>query len=160
MTFVFLYHSQTQRIVHYTPFAVSFVIFGWLIYLNEWRSDRWKGDVAGAFFFFGAGWFVLENWLVNRLIERFGTRIGPLDFSRNVNPTTTERVLMYVILFLAVISGLAATITIVNIQKGGGLEAALFFGSGAFVIGSGFVFLILTFCIIIFTGFRIRPVRL
>jgi hypothetical protein len=95
MTFVFRYHSQTQRIVHGTPFVLSLLIGAWLAYVNEWRTDGWRGDAAGYFFVFGAGWFILENWVVNRLIERFGTRIGPLDFSKNsligMNGRFTER---------------------------------------------------------------------
>jgi hypothetical protein len=144
-------------VFHITPFLILLSLVVWC-----GVSSEWKGDAATLAAGLTFGWFLLANFLINAIVDWRGSRIGPLDFSKNLNPTTTEKILMWLIAAIAFASGVIAVALIVDyIKRGGrgGLETTILFGGAGFIAVAGATLLLLTFVVIVLSGFRIRPVR-
>jgi hypothetical protein len=148
---IFKYHSLTQQLVHGAPFCILICLAGWLSLTGE--NHDLVADLAVIAF----GWLLLENFLVNLMIGRFGLRIGPMDFSPNFDPSRTERIVRWLILLVSCAVGLVVTVIFVTGIKRGGLETALLFGSATFFLISAGTFAFLYLAVVVFSGFRIRP---
>jgi hypothetical protein len=154
MVLIFRYHSMTQRVVHGIPFVLLLGFTAWFSQYSDWRGDAAK--LCGLLSF---GWLVLANFLINQAISRWGTHVGPLNFSPNSKPTATERILTVLIIIASIVSGLISTIVLVDNIKRGGLETRLIIGGAAFFLVTAVSYGILTFAVIVLSAFRIRPVR-
>src|SRR5579863_7767872 len=68
----FTYHSQTQRVVHTTPFI-------WLVCAGGWLGLKTQeaGEFYGTLILLAFAWLFLTNPLMNVLVRYRGTRFGP-----------------------------------------------------------------------------------
>lgn len=156
----FTYHSQTQRIVHVTPFIWFICAFGWLSYSTEDLSDLAKNlsDLAKTCALLAFGWLFLANFLMNVLVRHRGPRFGPIDLSRNAAPTSVEKLLNWLFLGTAVAAGVVtALIAVQGIMPR--LEAKILVGVIVFLAVAALIDGTLTLAVIVLSGFRIRPVR-
>ena len=149
----FNYHSQTQRMIHVTPFLWLICAAGWLGYMTDETSE-----LAGILALLAFGWLFLANFLMNALVRRWGPRLGPIDLSKNAAPTGTEKLLNRLILVSAVVAGVVtAAMSVQGIIRG--LEAKILVGGIVFLVVTGLAHGALTLAVIVLSGFRIRPVR-
>jgi hypothetical protein len=148
----FKYHSQTEQMIHVTPFAWLICAAGWLGYMTDETSE-----IAGYLALLAFGWLFLAKPLMNALVRHRGGRFGPIDLSKNSAPTRIEKLLNWLILAVAIAAGgVAATMSMQGITH---VEARILI---AFIILLVITVLIdgaLTLAVIFLSGFRIRPVR-
>lgn len=146
------YYSRTLQLVHVCVFLASLGLAFWGIE-NDWNTDLAGGVAAFAF-----GWLLFGSFLLNLLIARVGPLIGPFDFSKNLHPSRTEKVIMRLVsCFSLLLGGLAAGVAVRSIERGG-LDIRVIFGVSAFIFAGGAAWLFLTLGIIVLSGFRVRPV--
>jgi hypothetical protein len=149
----FTYHSQTQRIVHVTPFLGLICASGWLSYTTDGTTD-----LAGIGALLAFGWLFLANFLMNALVRRWGPRFGPIDLSKNGAPTNSEKILNGLILATAIAAGiLTATMSVQGSMPR--LELKILVAGVVFLVVTGLTDGALTLAVIVLSGFRIRPVR-
>jgi hypothetical protein len=148
----FVYHSQTQRTVHVTPFLWLICAAGWLSYTSDGIDER-----AGILALLAFGWLFLVNGLLNALVRLRGGRFGPIDLSRNTAPTFIEKLLNGFILAGAIAAGVVtAAMSVQDIAR---LELKLLIAFIVWLVVTGLTDGALTLAVIILSGFRIRPVR-
>jgi hypothetical protein len=149
----FTYHSQTQRTVHVIPFLWLIGVSGWLIYTTDETNELAR--ILGLLAF---GWLFLANFLMNALVRRWGPRFGPIVLSKNASPTSTEKLLNWLILAAAVALGaVTAAMSVEGITRGP--ELKILIAGIVFLMVTGLTDGTLTLAIIVLSGFRIRPVR-
>jgi hypothetical protein len=151
LVLIFKYHSLTQRLVHGGPFCLFVCLAGWV----AWNG--WNNELAGYLGIVAFGWLLLANFLINLMINRFGTRIGPMDFSLNLHPSRTERIATKLILSASGVVGLVVTIIAVQGIKRGGLETVLLVGGATLFLVFAGTYTFLALAMLILSGFRIRP---
>jgi hypothetical protein len=150
--FHFTYHSQTQRIVHGMPFVLLISTSAWLNYTTHGTSEF--AGIAGLLAF---GWLLLSNILMNALVRHWGVRLGPIDLSKNISPTGTERLVRRLILVAAAAAGI---VTAAMLQGSAvGWEVNILVAGLIFVMVAGVAYGTLTLAVIVLSGFRIRPTR-
>jgi hypothetical protein len=151
--FHFTYHSQTQRIVHGMPFLLLIGTSAWLNYSTHGTSEL--AGIAGLLAF---GWLLLANFSMNALVRHWGPRFGPIDLTKNISPTSTERLLRGLILVAAAAVGVVTGIIVVQgIVLG--WEVKILVAGLVFVTVAGVTYGTLTFAVIVLSGFQIRPTR-
>jgi hypothetical protein len=104
----FTYHSQTQRTVHVIPFLWLIGVSGWLIYTTDETNELAR--ILGLLAF---GWLFLANFLMNALVRRWGPRFGPIVLSKNASPTSTEKLLNWLILMVTGLTDGTLTLAII-----------------------------------------------
>jgi hypothetical protein len=148
----FDYHSQTQRIIHATPFLWLICAAGWLSYTTDETSE-----IAGYLALLAFGWLFVTNRLMGALVLRRGGRLGPIDLSQNNSPTRIEKFLNWSILGVALGAGGAAAN--MSVQGVGRVEAKILIAFIVLLVIAGLIDGAVTIAVIILSGFRIRPVR-
>jgi hypothetical protein len=159
VVFTFKYHSATQRLVHGAPFVLLLCLTFVAFRSGNDELAKYLGVIA-------FGWFLLANFLINLMISRFGTRVGPIDFSPNLSPSRTDRIARWLIFLISGAVSLVVAIIVVQGLKRGlavqgikrfGLEDTLLFGGGTlFLVLAGTV-TFLYLAVFVLSGFRIRP---
>jgi hypothetical protein len=148
----FDYHSQTQRMIHVTPFLWLICAAGWLAYMTDETSE-----LAGYLALLAFGWLFLTKPLTDVLVRRRGGRFGPVDLSKNSSPTRNEKLLNWLILALAVAAGgVTATMSVQGITH---VEAKILIAFIVLLVITGLIDGTVTLAVMILSGFRIRPVR-
>jgi hypothetical protein len=148
----FSYHSQTQRVVHTTPFL-------WFVCAGAWLglTTQEIGELAGSLILLAFVWLLLTNSLMNALVHYRGTRLGPVDLSKNVSPSPTEKLLYGVFLAVALAAGvITATVSVQDVTH---VEAKILLAFIVFLAVAALTFGTLTLAVIVLSGFRVRPVR-
>ncbi len=148
----FRYHSRTQRVVHTTPFI-------WLICAGAWLglTTQEIGEFAGTLILLAFVWLFLTNFLMNALVHYRGTRLGPVDLSKNVSPSRTEKLLYGVFLVVALAAGvITATVSVQDVTH---TELKILLAFIVFLAVAAMTDGTLTLAVIVLSGFRIRPVR-
>ncbi len=148
----FDYHSQTQRIIHVTPFLWLICAAGWLSYMTDETNE-----IAGYLALLAFGWLFVANRLMGVLVLRRGGRLGPIDLSKNNSPTRIEKLLNWLI--LAVALGAGGVTANMSVQGVGRAEAKILIAFIVLLAITGLIDGALTIAVIILSGFRIRPVR-
>ena len=148
----FTYHSQTQRTVHTTPFLWPFCAGMWL-----GITTQEVGGLSGTLVLLAFVWLFLTNPLMNALVRYRGTRLGPVDLSKNVSPSPTEKLLHGVFLVIALAAGIVTAA--VSVQDVTHMEAKILLAFIVFLAVAALTFGTLTLAVIVLSGFRIRPVR-
>ena len=147
----FNYYSETQKIVHLNTFLI-------LLGITFWTVEANYKSAAALFVLFAFGWLIAANEIINSAIKRNGTKFGIFDFSKNITPTKTEKVLIKLIWIISIACGGSASIIFANLSRRG-LGSAIFFGGAALFLCTSAVFSLLTYMVIILSGFNVRPVR-
>ena len=148
----FSYHSQTQRTIHTTPFV-------WLVCAGLWLGVTTQGasEPSGILVLLAFVWLFLTNVLMNALVRYRGARFGPLDLSKNVSPSPTEKLLDRVFLVVALAAGIVTGA--VSVQDVTHIELKILLASVAFLAVAALTDGTLTLAVIVFSGFRVRPVQ-
>ncbi len=148
----FTYHSQTQRVVHTTPFI-------WLVCAGGWLGLKTQeaGEFYGTLILLAFAWLFLTNPLMNVLVRYRGTRFGPVDLSKNVSPSPIEKLLHGVFLVIALAAG--AITAMVSVQDVTHMEAKILIAFILFIAVAALTDGTLTLAVMVLSGFRIRPVR-
>jgi hypothetical protein len=148
----FTYHSQTQRMIHVTPFLWLICAAGWSSYTTDETSAR-----AGILALLAFGWLFLSKLLMNALVSYRGGRFGPIDLSKNSSPTSIEKLLNRLILAAAIAAGgITANMSVQGITR---VEAKILTGCIVLLVITGLIDGALTVAVMVLSGFRIRPVR-
>jgi hypothetical protein len=148
----FSYHSQTQRIFHTTPFI-------WLVCAGGWLglTTQETGELSGTLILLAFVWLFMMNFLMNALVRYRGTRFGPVDLSKNVSPSRTEKLLYVVFLVVALAAGvITAAVSVQDVTQ---MEAKILPAFIVFLAVAALTDGTLTLAVIVLSGFRIRPVR-
>jgi hypothetical protein len=148
----FSYHSQTQRTIHTTPFVWLVCAGGWLGVTTPEASE-----LAGVLVLLAFVWLLLTNPVMNALVRYRGARFGPLDLSKNVSPSPIEKLLNRVFLVVALAAGIITAV--VWVQNVTHIELKILLASIAFLAVAALTDGTLTLSVIVFSGFRVRPVR-
>jgi hypothetical protein len=148
----FSYHSQTQRTIHTTPFV-------WLVCAGLWLgvTTQEASELSGVLVLLALVWLFLTNVLMNALVRYRGARLGPLDLSKNAAPSPTEKLLNRVFLVVALAAGIiTAAVSVQNVTH---IESKILLASIAFLAVAALTDGTLTLAVIVFSGFRVRPVQ-
>jgi hypothetical protein len=148
----FSYHSKTQRIVHTTPFI-------WLICAGGWLglTTQETGELFGILGLLAFVWLFLTNSLMNALVRYRGTHLGPVDLSKNVSPSRTEKLLNWAFLVVALAAGvITAAVCVQDVTH---IELKILLSLIVFLAVAALTDGTLTLAVIVLSGFRIRPVR-
>jgi hypothetical protein len=148
----FSYHSQTQRTIHTTPFV-------WLVCPGLWLGATTEGasELAGVLVLLAFAWLFLTNPLMNALVRYRGARFGPLDLSKNVFPSPIEKLLNRVFLVVALAAGIiTGAVWVQDVPR---VELKFLLASVAFLAVAALTDGTLTLAVIVFSGFRVRPVQ-
>ena len=148
----FSYHSQTQRTIHTTPFVWLVCAGGWLGVTTQEASE-----LSGILVLLAFVWLFLTNVLMNALVRCRGARFGPLDLSKNVSPSPTEKLLNRLFLVVALAAGIITGA--VSVQDVTHIELKILLAGVAFLAVAALTDGTLTLAVIVFSGFRVRPVR-
>jgi hypothetical protein len=148
----FSYHSQTQRTVHTTPFL-------WLVCAGMWLgiTTQEVGGLSGTLVLLAFVWLFLTNSLMNALVRYRGMRFGPVDLSKNLSPSPTEKLLNRVFLVVALAAGIITAA--VSVQDTTHVELKILLAFIVFLAVAALTDGTLTLAVIVLSGFRIRPVR-
>jgi hypothetical protein len=153
----FSYHSQTQRTIHTTPFAWLFCAGMWLGVTEGASETQEASELAGSLVLLAFVWLFLTNPLMNALVRYRGARFGLLDLSKNVSPSPTEKLLNRMFLVVALAAGIITGV--VWVQDVPHIELKILLASVAFLAVAALTDGTLTLAVIVFSGFRVRPVQ-
>jgi hypothetical protein len=154
----FSYHSQTQRTIHTIPFAWLFCAGMWLVVTTEGASETQEAsELAGVLVLLAFVWLFLTNVLMNALVRYRGARFGLLDLSKNVSPSPIEKLLNRVFLVVALAAGIINAV--VWVQDVPHIELKILLACVAFLAVAALTDGTLTLAVIVFSGFRVRPVQ-
>lgn len=145
------FHSKTQRVCWMGPLYILPAIGG-LLY---WGFGENAAVVTAVVWI---GWFFFAPPLMGRAIRRWGERFWFFDFSRNSKPSSLERRIARIGLFVPVLLPLALVLGALVVD---GFHDILSILGGSFAIAVVLAFFgsfIVPFLIIVFTGFKVRPV--
>jgi hypothetical protein len=148
----FDYHSQTQWMIHVTPFLWLICAAGWLGYMTDETSE-----LAGILALLAFGWLFLTKPLTDALVRYRGGRFGPIDLSKNSSPTSIEKLLNWLILAAAIAAGgITANMSVQGITH---VEAKILIAGIVLLVITGLIDGALTLAVMVLSGFRIRPVK-